>query len=66
MSVRVGQKNLSQGSPIQHYEACRIMTSDDPEGKIFLSHSHTNDGFLSLLTINFYTKLQEVPDYPEI
>ena len=29
------------------------MTNADPEGQIFLSHPHTNDGFFFLLTIQF-------------
>ena len=27
-----------------------MMTNGDPEGRIFLSHPHTNNGFFSLLT----------------
>ena len=32
-----------------HHEACRVMTNGDPEGRIFLSHPHTNNGFFFLL-----------------
>ena len=31
-----------------HHEACRVMTNGDPEGRIFLSHPHTNNGFFFL------------------
>ena len=27
-----------------HHEACRVMTIGDREGRIFLSHPHTNYG----------------------
>ena len=30
-----------------------VMTNNDPEGHIFLSHPHTNNGFFFLLTIEF-------------
>ena len=33
-----------------HHEVCRVMTNGDPEGWIFLSYSHTNNGFFFLLT----------------
>ena len=33
-----------------HHESCRVMTISDREGRIFLSHSHTNNGFFFLLT----------------
>ena len=33
-----------------HHEACRVMTSCDHEGWIFLSHPHTNNGFFFLHT----------------
>ena len=26
---------------VWHQEACRVMTSDDPKGRIFISHPHT-------------------------
>ena len=29
---------------VWHYEACRVMTSGDHEGRTFLSHPHTNKG----------------------
>ena len=32
-----------------HHQSCR-MTIGDPEGRIFLSHSHTNNGSFFLLT----------------
>ena len=37
-------------SVLWHYEVCRVMTSGDPEGRIFLSYPHTNNGFFFLLT----------------
>ena len=36
-----------------HHEACRVMTSRDHEGRIFLSHPHTNNGFFFLLTAKY-------------
>ena len=33
-----------------HHEARRVMTNGDREGRIFLSHPHTNKGFIFLLT----------------
>ena len=37
-----------------HQEACRVMTNSDPEGQIFLSYPHTNNGFFFLLTTIFF------------
>ena len=45
---------------VWHHEACRVMTNGDPEGRIFLSYPHTNNGFLFLLTtvlINLFVYL---------
>ena len=39
-----------------HHEACRVMTNGDREGRIFLSHPHTNNGFFFLLN----TKLESI------
>ena len=39
---------------VWHHEACRVMTNGDPEGWIFLSYPHTNNGFFFLLTSFFY------------
>ena len=36
-----------------HHEACRVMTNGNPEGRIFLPHSHTNNGFFFLLTTKY-------------
>ena len=36
-----------------HHEACRVMTNGDPEGWIFLSYPHTNNGVFFLLTTVF-------------
>ena len=38
---------------VWHHEACRVMTDSDPEGRIFLSYPHTNNGFFFLLTTVF-------------
>ena len=38
---------------VGHHETCPVMTNDDPEGQIFLSYPHTNNGFLFLLTTVF-------------
>ena len=38
---------------VWHHEACRVMTNGDPEGWIFLSYPHTNNGFFFLLTAVF-------------
>ena len=35
---------------VWHHKACRLMTYGDPEGRIFLSYPHTNNGFFFLLT----------------
>ena len=42
-----------------HHEACQVMTNGDPEGQIFLSDPHTNNGFFFLLTtVVFYFKIR--------
>ena len=33
---------------VWHHEACRVMTNGDPEGRIFISHPHTNNGYFFL------------------
>ena len=38
---------------VWHHEACRVMTNADPEGQIFLSYPHTNNGLFFLLTAVF-------------
>ena len=38
---------------IWHHKACPVMTNGDPEGRIFLSYPHTNNGFFFLLTTVF-------------
>ena len=38
---------------VWHQEACRVMTKGDPEGQIFLSYPHKNNGFFFLLTTVF-------------
>ena len=55
-----------------HHEASRVMTIGDPEGQIFLSHSHMNNGFFFLLTnTSFYIgktckRLPENPEFAEM
>ena len=43
-----------------HHEACRVMINGDPEGRVFLSYRHTNNGFYFLPTTAFFPKLSEV------
>ena len=53
-----------------------MMTNGDPEGQIFLSYPHTNNGFFNLAQYCFYlfnlfifilkNKLPEVPEYSKI
>ena len=38
---------------VWHHKACRVMTNGDHEGRLFLSHPHTNNGFFFLLIIDF-------------
>ena len=33
------------------HEACRVMTNGDPEGRIFLSYLHTNNGLLTIVFV---------------
>ena len=40
-----------------HHKACRVMTSGDQEGGIFLSYLHMNNGCLFLLTAVSYFKI---------
>ena len=42
---------------VWNHEACRVMTNGDPEGRIFLSFPHTNNGFFFLLTTFFFIYL---------
>ena len=59
---------------VWHREACRVMTNGDPEGQIFLSYTHTNNGFFScsLLVLFIYSfiyflkKLAEGPEYAKM
>ena len=39
---------------VWHHKACRVMTNGDLERRIFLSHSHRNNGFFFLLTTAFF------------
>ena len=56
-----------------HHEACRVMTIGDREGRIFLSHPHTNYGFFFLYTTLYlfyigktWKRLPENPEYAEM
>ena len=53
---------------IWQHEACRVMTNGDPEGRIFLSYPHTNNGFFFLINTVFLleNKFTEVPDYAKM
>ena len=36
-----------------HHDACPVMTNGDHDGRIFLSHPHSNKGFFFLLTTKY-------------
>ena len=38
---------------VWHHEACGVMINGDPEGWIFLSYPHMNNGFFFLLAAVF-------------
>ena len=47
-----------------------MMTNGDREGRIFLSHPHTNNGFFFLLTTKYLilywkTSIKRLPENPE-
>ena len=58
-----GIENSITSITIWHHEASRVMTNSDskgrmmrngdPEGRAFLSHPHTDNGFLFLLNVEF-------------
>ena len=48
-----------------------MMTNGDPEGRIFLSYPHTNNGFFFLLPtvfiyLSIHNTLPEVPEYAKM
>ena len=43
-----------------------MMTNGDPEGRIFLSYPHTNNGFLFLLTTVFTYFKKSFPEYAKM
>ena len=45
---------------VWHHKACRLMTNGDPEGQIFLSYPHMNNGFFFLLTTVFIYYLKKI------
>ena len=51
-------------------EAYQMITNGDHEGRIFLSHTHTNNGFFFLLTtiyrILYWKNIKQLPDNPEL
>ena len=52
-----------------HHEACRVLTISDREGRIFLSHPYTHDGYFFLLTtkylIIYYKDMKKLPENRE-
>ena len=42
-----------------------MMTNGDPEGRIFLSFPHTNNGFFFLLTTDIIYLKKKIPEVPE-
>ena len=50
---------------VWHHKACRVMTNSDPERRIFLSYTLTNNGFFSS-SLLFFNKLPEVTEYAKI
>ena len=50
MSVRGGDRKIR---PEDRRLASLVMTNGDPEGRIFLTYPHTNNGFFFLLTTVF-------------
>ena len=50
MSVR-GDREIVYHECEGDHKTSRLMTNSDPEGQIFLSVAHTNDGLFLLLTI---------------
>ena len=63
------EKSVSRKA-VWHHEACRVITNGDPEGRIFLSYPHTNNGLFFLACHCFYLfilkKLPEVPKYAKM
>ena len=39
---------------VLHHEACQVTTNGDPQGRIFLSYPHTNNGLFFLAHHCFY------------
>ena len=52
-----------------HQEACRVMTIGDCEGRIFLSHPHSNNRFFFLhatkYLILYWKDMKSLPENPE-
>ena len=55
--MRVVKKIGVQRITDRLHKACRVMTKGNREGKIFLSHPHTNNKFVFLLTIDLLQNL---------
>ena len=47
-----------------HHEACRVLTNEDREGRVFLCHPHTNN--ISTAFSYFKVRLPVVPEYAEM
>ena len=52
---------IGKSVPRDHRDA-----NGDSEGRILISHPHTNNGLFFLLIIHFKKKLPEYPDYAEM
>ena len=50
--LNVIEKSVSRITNWYH-KACRVMTNGHHEGRIFLFHPHTNNGFFFLLTAKY-------------
>ena len=57
MSVWGGIEKSVPRIAVWQHEACRVVTNGDPEGRIFLSYPHTNNGFLFLLPLFLFIYL---------
>ena len=54
--IVIGEGRREKSIPritVWHHEACKVMTIGDHEGRIFLSHPNTINGFIVLLTIKY-------------
>ena len=69
MMLKPRPSGLSVATHLVSIYGTVLLNNGDPEGRIFLSYPHMNNGFFFLLTtvfiffIYFKTKLLEVPEY---